>query len=299
MKIQMLGTGNAMVTNCYNTCFMMEHQGEYLLVDAGGGNQILQKFKEIQVPFDRFHHMIVTHAHTDHILGVIWVIRQMATLMKKGTYEGDFIIHCHQGISDLLPGLCKALLAKGQSKYIEDRILFDTVGDGDTRELLGQKVNFFDIHSTKLEQYGFRMEPLDDVADCREPLDDAGNERLSDHKTLEQQFDRKTPVLVCLGDEPYNELNKQLVTGADYLMCEAFCLYEHREKYKPYEKHHSTALDAGKLAEELGIKNLILYHTEDDHLDIRKEAYTREAKEFFSGNVFVPDDMEVLVLSSN
>ena len=83
MKIQMLGTGNAMVTNCYNTCFMMEHQGEYLLVDAGGGNQILKKFKEMQIPFDRFHHMIVTHAHTDHILGVIWVIRQMATLMRK------------------------------------------------------------------------------------------------------------------------------------------------------------------------------------------------------------------------
>ena len=275
MKIQMLGTGNAMVTNCYNTCFMMEHQGEYLLVDAGGGNQILKKFKEMQLPFDRFHHMIVTHAHTDHILGVIWVIRQMATLMKKGTYEGDFTIHCHQGITDLLPGLCKTLLAKGQAKYIEDRILFDTVGDGDTRELLGQKVTFFDIHSTKLLQYGFRMEPVENLSDGR------------------------TPVLVCLGDEPYNAQNRSLVVGADYLMCEAFCLFEHRERYKPYEKHHSTALDAGKLAEELGIKNLILYHTEDDHLDIRKEAYTREAKENFGGNVFVPDDMEVLILSND
>lgn len=275
MKIQMLGTGNAMVTNCYNTCFMMEHQGEYLLVDAGGGNQILKKFKEMQIPFDRFHHMIVTHAHTDHILGVIWVIRQMATLMKKGTYEGVFTIHCHQGITDLLPGLCKTLLAKGQAKYIEDRILFDTVGDGDTRELLGQKVTFFDIHSTKLLQYGFRMGPVENLSDGR------------------------TPVLVCLGDEPYNAQNRSLVVGADYLMCEAFCLYEHRERYKPYEKHHSTALDAGKLAEELGIKNLILYHTEDDHLDIRKEAYTREAKENFGGNVFVPDDMEVLILSND
>lgn len=271
----MLGTGNAMVTNCYNTCFMMEHQGEYLLVDAGGGNQILKKFKEMQLPFDRFHHMIVTHAHTDHILGVIWVIRQMATLMKKGTYEGDFTIHCHQGITDLLPGLCKTLLAKGQAKYIEDRILFDTVGDGDTRELLGQKVTFFDIHSTKLLQYGFRIESMENLSDGR------------------------TPVLVCLGDEPYNAQNRSLVVGADYLMCEAFCLYEHRERYKPYEKHHSTALDAGKLAEELGIKNLILYHTEDDHLDIRKEAYTREAKENFGGNVFVPDDMEVLILSND
>lgn len=271
MKIQMLGTGNAMVTNCYNTCFMMEDKGEYLLVDAGGGNQILKKFKEIKVPFDHFHHMIVTHAHTDHILGVVWVIRQIATLMKKGTYEGNFTIYCHQGITDLLPGLCKAILAKGQAKYVGDRIIFDTVKDGDCRLLLGHKTTFFDIHSTKLLQYGFRMETAE----------------MTDG-------DGKIPTLVCLGDEPYNELNKPFVENADYLMCEAFCLYEHREKYKPYEKHHSTALDAGKLAEDLGIKNLILYHTEDDHLDIRKEAYTKEAKENFSGQVFVPDDMETI-----
>lgn len=47
------------------------------------------------------------------------------------------------------------------------------------------------------------------------------------------------------------------------MMCEAFCLYADRDDFKPYEKNHSTALDAGKLAEELGIKNLILYHTEE------------------------------------
>ena len=35
-----------------------------------------------------------------------------------------------------------------------------------------------------------------------------------------------------------------------------------RDTFKPYEKCHSTALDAGKLAEELVVKNLILYHTE-------------------------------------
>ena len=33
----MLGTGNAMVTKCYNTCFAVQNGEEYLLVDAGGG----------------------------------------------------------------------------------------------------------------------------------------------------------------------------------------------------------------------------------------------------------------------
>ena len=44
-----------------------------------------------------------------------------------------------------------------------------------------------------------------------------------------------------------------------------------RDTFKPYEKCHSTALDAGKLAEELGVKNIILYHTEEKTLATRKK----------------------------
>ena len=40
-KLIVLGTGAAQVTKCYNTCFILQNEKEYLLVDAGGGNQIL------------------------------------------------------------------------------------------------------------------------------------------------------------------------------------------------------------------------------------------------------------------
>ena len=66
--------------------------------------------------------------------------------------------------------------------------------------------------------------------------------------------------------------------------------------FKPYEKFHSTALDAGKLAESLFAKNLILYHTEDETLQTRKRTYTSEARTVFNGNIFVPDDFEVIDL---
>lgn len=35
MELIMLGTGNAMVTRCYNTCFVLSSGEEYFLVDAG------------------------------------------------------------------------------------------------------------------------------------------------------------------------------------------------------------------------------------------------------------------------
>ena len=76
------------------------------------------------------------------------------------------------------------------------------------------------------------------------------------------------------------------------MMCEAFCLYADRDEFKPYEKNHSTALDAGKLA----VKNLILYHTEEMTLSTRRDTYTREAAQNFKGRIVVPDDLEVIEL---
>ena len=84
--------------------------------------------------------------------------------------------------------------------------------------------------------------------------------------------------------------------GADWLLSEAFCLYEDRERFQPYEKNHSTVLDAARLAEELNVKNLILYHTEDKTLESRHERYTAEAESVFHGRVFVPDDLEWIEL---
>lgn len=43
MKLTMLGTGNALVTDCYNTCFLIENNGEFFMVDGGGGNTILKQ----------------------------------------------------------------------------------------------------------------------------------------------------------------------------------------------------------------------------------------------------------------
>ena len=45
MKLTILGTGNAMVTKCYNTCFAIENDGHYFLVDGGGGNTIMKQLK--------------------------------------------------------------------------------------------------------------------------------------------------------------------------------------------------------------------------------------------------------------
>jgi len=102
--------------------------------------------------------------------------------------------------------------------------------------------------------------------------------------------------LCCLGDEPYNPICAEHVQGAKWVLCEAFCLYGDRERFKPYEKHHSTVKDACELAQELNIPHLVLWHTEDRRIGERKKLYTEEGKQYYTGNLFVPDDLDVIEL---
>lgn len=268
-QITMLGTGNATVSQIYNTCFVLQTPSTLMLVDAGGGNGILAQLKKINVQISDIHHLFVTHAHTDHVLGVIWVIRMVAQC--KG-YEGLLHVYGNDKVMKVIKTIIDMILAKKQLAKEAERVVFHQLEDGDCFEVGDMKLECFDIQSTKEKQFGFRAElPSSDESD--KPL-----------------------VLACLGDEPYNEQNRRYIVGADWMMCEAFCLYADRDMFKPYEKCHSTALDAGKLAEELSVKNLILYHTEEKTLANRKENYTREAAENFKGRIFVPDDLEVIEL---
>ena len=268
-QITMLGTGNATVSQIYNTCFVLQTPSTLMLVDAGGGNGILAQLKKVNVQISDIHHLFVTHAHTDHVLGVIWVIRMVAQC--KG-YKGLLHVYGNDKVMKVIKTIIDMILAKKQLAKVAERVVFHQLEDGDCLEVGDMKLECFDIQSTKEKQFGFRAE-LPSSDDSGKPL-----------------------VLACLGDEPYNELNRRYIVGTDWMMCEAFCLYADRDTFKPYEKCHSTALDAGKLAEELGVKNLILYHTEEKTLANRKENYTREAAENFKGRIFVPDDLEVIEL---
>lgn len=263
MKLTILGTGNAMVTECYNTCFALSEGGQHFLIDTGGGNRILKVLKDAGIRIEDIHDIFITHEHIDHLLGVVWLIRAAATKMNQGTYEGTLSIYCHSGLVDTIKTIADLTLQKKMTKHFGERIRFVALESGDTKSILGYPVTFFDIFSTKAKQFGFTMVKDDGVK------------------------------FTCVGDEPYNEKDDPYVKGSTWLMHEAFCLYEEAEEFKPYEKHHSTVKEACETAEALKVPNLILYHTEEKNLARRKELYTREGNAYFTGNLYVPDDMEI------
>jgi len=265
-KIHILGTGSAMVTKCYNTCFTLSKDDEHFLIDTGGGNTILTNLEKLDIPINRIHNMFISHNHNDHILGSVWIIRAVAQGILNNKYTGNLNIYCHETSIDAIKTISAFVLQKKFLNMFDSRIVFNQISDNYTVNIFDRPTTFFDIHSTKDLQYGFKT-------------------LLSNGKSM-----------TFLGDEPYREAVKGYCENVDYLFHEAFCLYSQREIFKPYEKHHATAKDACKNAKELNVKNVILYHTEDKHLEKRKELYTNEGKEEFQGTIYVPDDLDIIEL---
>ena len=142
----MLGTGNATVTHCFNTCFTIQTPHTTLLVDAGGGNTILSQLEKAHIALSDIHHMFVTHAHTDHILGTIWVIRMIASMKA---YEGQFHVYANDKATLVMRTIVDLTFAKKHLQMVSQRIVFHCLTDGEELTAGDIRLKCFDIHSTK------------------------------------------------------------------------------------------------------------------------------------------------------
>lgn len=264
MELIMLGTGSATATECYNTCFLLKENNTCFLVDGGGGNGILTQLNKAGTDWKTIRDIFVTHKHIDHIMGIIWMVRVICQGINQGKYEGDLNVYAHKELMGILENMLYTLIREKETKLIGKRVHLICVEDGEEKRILQKRVIFFDIHSTKAKQFGFTIYL-------------EGGDRLT-----------------CSGDEPANKAAGQYVTGSKWLMHEAFCLYSQADIFKPYEKHHSTVLEACQIAERSGVENLILYHTEDKNIADRKALYLEEGSKAFHGKLYVPDDLEVI-----
>ena len=250
-RITMLGTGHAMVFDCFNTCFVYENENGKMLVDTGGGGQLLGQMRKAGIDDWDISAVFVSHRHTDHIMGLPWLFRGL-----------------------------------GRDRKL--KLEFITVRDGDTAEILGRHVEFMDLHSPNVPQFGFKL-------------------------TLEDGC-----AMVFHGDVPFHEANRERITGAEWLLHEAFNLSTEKMGPPPGGKGgpppmgkggpggpppggkgpgHSTVKQAASYARSLRVKNLLLFHGSDNDIQNRKAAYTAEARTEFDGPIYVPDDLEVIDLT--
>lgn len=265
MKITMLGTGHAMVDNCFNTCFIMENDGQCLLVDTGGGYQILPQLKKAGYDVADIHDVFITHRHTDHLTGILWIIRVFLSCCRRHD-DAHMNIYGHAEVAEIVRSIASMVFAGSIEPYLDRSLCIIPIHDRQEMTIIGNRVTFFDIKATKVLQYGFVM------------------------------GDREGKKIICCGDEPLCEENFPLAENCTLLMHEAFCLSNDEDAVDPHRIGHSTVSDACRTADKVHAEAILIYHTEDRHMQTRKKLYTAEGQQAFTGTIYVPDDLETIII---
>lgn len=265
-RITFLGTGSAFPSHSYNSCFILYDEPLSLIVDAGGGNGVISQLERSKIDVTALHHFFITHAHTDHILGAVWVVRAVINAFIQKRYEGKLSLYGNSDTLNALDAICKLTLLSSHYKLMQQITLWTNVENRHEMIIENNKFYFFNVGSENVCQTGFRL------------ILKNGRE------------------LVCLGDEAITERNISHCLNADYVICGAFCRKADASIFRPYEKHHHTVLDVAQEAQIAGVKNLILVHCEDTDLVNRQTLYAQEASSVFGGKLIVPHDLETLIL---
>ena len=73
-----------------------------LLSDAGGGNGIFNQLNKARIDISEITHFVVSHSHTDHILGAVWIIRMRICKLINGEYLSRLHLFANRQTADAL-----------------------------------------------------------------------------------------------------------------------------------------------------------------------------------------------------
>lgn len=265
-KLIFLGTGHALAYHCYTTCLALTDGAHTFVTDGGGGNGVFMQMERANMRPDEVTDLFISHAHTDHLIGAIWLVRVIGHQFDRSGRTTPLHVYGHASVLETFRTICNLLVGGQVLSHFDKDIIFHAVESGDTHTIGHWQVTFFDTGAAKTTQYGWRA-------------------TLENGKTL-----------VFLGDEPLTDVGLPYAKDVDYLVHEAMCLEADADKYHPHRIHHSSVVDAANNATRAGAKHLILFHAEDKDLDTRKARYTAEAAAHFDGPVDAPDDLDVFIL---
>lgn len=256
MKLTVLGSGSGILRKeRVSSGFLLQTKRSNILLDCGNG--VIRQLLKIGFDYGNIDHVVISHPHCDHMSDLLPLL------------QSTFV----RGIEYIGPAREKPLYLHGYPRFKKDynqlrRIMFP--------ERVEQYQIQIEEHRNGRKKYGSFTLETRIVPHVPKYFDAIGVRIEAEGKTI------------CYsGDTGMGQPVVELARNADLAIFEsAYPLKMHR-KTGPV-RNHLSAIDAAKMAEEAGVKTLLLSHQYD--LDQLRE--TRKAAENnFSGKVIIARDL--------
>jgi len=305
LKLTFLGTGAACPTIDRNVASLaLTREGETMLFDCGEGTQ--RQMMRYGVSFT-FREIFFTHFHSDHLLGVIGLLRTLGLLNIFGGTERQ------EGLTLYGPKGARRILSQALEVGIErvkfpveivelkvgdvikrpeyDIVTFATEHRADTiGYALVEHLRLGRFNPERARELGIPEGPLWGRIHKGQPVS------LPDGRTITPAelvgAPRPGRRVVISGDTRPCDGLREVTRNADLLVHEA--TFSHEDHARAQETGHSTAREAAELAQAAGVKRLVLTHISPRYSREAPELLA-EARGIFPDTVVARDGMEVEV----
>lgn len=302
-NITILGSSGALPAyGRFPSSQLVEIRNRYFLVDCGEGAQM--QLMRFQANLHRINHILISHLHGDHYLGLMGLIFTMHLLRRTN----DLHLYSHHGLDEIITTQLRHSRSVPSFKIIfhpleagvQETIYEDDILTVETIPLIhkipcngflfSEKVKPRRVDKTKLPE-GLLIRQIADLKKGADVVDENGTV-LYRNEELTLPPRRSRSYAYC-SDTAYHESIVELIRGVDVLYHEA--TFGEDEQQKARETRHSTAAQAATLAKKAEVGKLLIGHFSARYKELT--ALEEEAKSIFQpvalateGSIFTIQD---------
>lgn len=296
-ELHILGCGSALpTTRHFATSQVVNLRDKLFMIDCGEGVQM--QLRKSRLNFSRLNHIFISHLHGDHCFGLLGLISTLGLLGRTA----ELHIHSPKGLEELfapmLAFFCKTLAYKVIFHEFEVRepvVIYEdrsmTVTTIPLRHripccgfLFAEKPRPNHIVREMIDFYQvptYELNRIKNGADYVTPEGDVIANAL-----LTNPSDPPRRYAYC-SDTIYRREVVPQIKGVDLLFHEA--TFAHSEQARARETYHTTATQAGQIALEAEVKQLIIGHFSARYED--EQILLQEAEAVFPQVILAKENL--------
>lgn len=300
-SLKILGSSSAMPTpNRFSTAQVLNVLERFFLIDCGEGTQI--QFRRFNIRIGKLNHILISHLHGDHFLGIFGIISSFNLLDRKhplniyGPFKlkellDVFISTLDQGLGYEI--IFHPLKYEGKQLLFEDdkvrvesfplRHRISTCGF-----LFTEKERLKSLRKDRYQQLQIPLRAIQSIREGNDYVDDNGAVYKNDELTFDAPLPRS---YAFVSDTAKLERIIEIIKGVDLLYHEA--TYADDGKKRAKETGHSTARQAAEIAKAANVKKLIIGHYSNRYGNL--DLLLDQAKEVFPETYLAIDGGEFTV----
>ena len=285
--VLVLGSGSAIPRKAKNhSSQLIVHEGSHILLDCGEGSQF--RMRKFGVSVQKLDHILISHLHGDHYLGLPGLISSMNLLGR----ERDLTIVGPEGLREVID--LHFRLAKSGSAF---KINYEVTQAKEMKEVLhlgDLRITSFPLKhkipttgflfrsrpskrkliAEKLEEYKIPKHLRNGISQGLDYRDESGRTIPNDELTTDPGPERS---YAYLSDTAYFPELAESLTPVNTMYHEASFLKKDEDKAK--ETRHSTAGQAAEMAKACKAEKLLIGHFSAKYDD--DEVFLKESREIF------------------